>query len=95
MVLYPDKKFRKEMIDVYKRQVFAESDMIAKQQYGFSKAEIIKGLCTALVRNYINNLGTVSYTHLQIKKPAASQTAYELWLCHQPKKEDVKWLLKI
>lgn len=37
--------------------VFAESDMIAKQQYGFSKAEIIRGLCTALVRNYINNLG--------------------------------------
>ena len=36
--------------------VFAESDMIAKQQYGFSKAEIIKGLCSALVRNYINNL---------------------------------------
>ncbi len=37
--------------------VFAESDMIAKQQFGFSKAEIIKGLCEALVRNYINNLG--------------------------------------
>jgi len=37
--------------------VFAESDMIAKQQYGFSKAEIINGLCNALVRNYINNLG--------------------------------------
>ncbi len=37
--------------------VFAESDMIAKQQYGFSKAEIIKGLCGALVRNYITNLG--------------------------------------
>ena len=37
--------------------VFAESDMIAKQQYGFSKPEIIKGLCDALVRNYINNLG--------------------------------------
>jgi predicted CoA-substrate-specific enzyme activase len=37
--------------------VFAESDMIAKQQYGFSKAEIINGLCSALVRNYINNLG--------------------------------------
>lgn len=37
--------------------VFAESDMIAKQQYGFSKAEIIRGLCEALVRNYINNLG--------------------------------------
>lgn len=37
--------------------VFAESDMIAKQQYGFSKPDIIKGLCDALVRNYINNLG--------------------------------------
>lgn len=37
--------------------VFAESDMIAKQQFGFSKAEIIKGLCDALVRNYITNLG--------------------------------------
>lgn len=37
--------------------VFAESDMIAKQQFGFSKPEIIKGLSEALVRNYINNLG--------------------------------------
>jgi len=37
--------------------VFAESDMIAKQQYGYSKAEIIRGLCDALVRNYLNNLG--------------------------------------
>ncbi|HEX3048669.1 MAG TPA: acyl-CoA dehydratase activase [Bacillota bacterium] len=36
--------------------VFAESDMIAKQQFGFSKAEIVNGLCEALVRNYLNNL---------------------------------------
>ncbi len=36
--------------------VFAESDMISKQQYGFTKAEIIKGLSEALVRNYFNNL---------------------------------------
>ncbi len=36
--------------------VFAESDMISKQQYGFTKSEIIKGLCRALVRNYMNNL---------------------------------------
>ncbi|NLY44020.1 MAG: 2-hydroxyglutaryl-CoA dehydratase [Clostridiaceae bacterium] len=43
--------------------VFAESDMIAKQQYGFSKAEIIKGLCDALVRNYINNLGRGKSLH--------------------------------
>jgi len=37
--------------------VFAESDMIAKQQFGFSKEEIIRGLCDALVRNYLNNVG--------------------------------------
>jgi predicted CoA-substrate-specific enzyme activase len=36
--------------------VFAESDMIAKQQFGFSKAEIINGLCEALVRNFLSNL---------------------------------------
>ncbi|MFA5859436.1 MAG: acyl-CoA dehydratase activase [Elusimicrobiota bacterium] len=36
--------------------VFAESDMVAKQQFGFTKSDIIKGLCDALVRNYINNL---------------------------------------
>lgn len=36
--------------------VFAESDMIAKQQFGFSKPDIINGLCLALVRNYMNNL---------------------------------------
>ena len=36
--------------------VFAESDMISKQQYGFTKAEIINGLSEALVRNYMNNL---------------------------------------
>jgi len=36
--------------------VFAESDMISKQQFGFTKPEIINGLCQALVRNYFNNL---------------------------------------
>lgn len=43
--------------------VFAESDMIAKQQYGYSKAEIIRGLCDALVRNYLNNLGRGKILH--------------------------------
>lgn len=43
--------------------VFAESDMIAKQQFGFSKAEIINGLCEALVRNYMNNLGRGKNLH--------------------------------
>ena len=36
--------------------VFTESDMIAKQQFGFSKPDIINGLSLALVRNYMNNL---------------------------------------
>ena len=36
--------------------VFAESDMIHKQQMGYSKEDIIAGLCEAMVRNYLNNL---------------------------------------
>ncbi len=36
--------------------VFAESDMIHKQQMGHSKEDIIQGLCEALVRNYLNNV---------------------------------------
>jgi len=37
--------------------VFAESDMIHKQQLGYSEEDIIAGLCEALVRNYLNNVG--------------------------------------
>lgn len=37
--------------------VFAESDMIHKQQLGHSLADITAGLCEALVRNYLNNVG--------------------------------------
>jgi len=36
--------------------VFAESDMIHKQQVGHPIENIIYGLCEALVRNYLNNL---------------------------------------
>jgi len=36
--------------------VFAESDMIHKQQIGAKKEDIIRGLCEALVRNYLNNV---------------------------------------
>lgn len=36
--------------------VFAESDMIHKQQLGHDLPEIIAGLCTAMVRNYLNNV---------------------------------------
>jgi predicted CoA-substrate-specific enzyme activase len=37
--------------------VFAESDMIHKQQMGHATPDILYGLCHALVRNYINNVG--------------------------------------
>lgn len=37
--------------------VFAESDMIHKQQMGHSIPDILYGLCEALARNYLNNLG--------------------------------------
>ena len=37
--------------------VFAETDMIHKQQLGHRVEDIVYGLCQALVRNYLNNLG--------------------------------------
>ncbi|MDD2553740.1 MAG: acyl-CoA dehydratase activase [Desulfotomaculaceae bacterium] len=37
--------------------VFAESDMIHKQQMGCGLPDILAGLCQALVRNYLNNVG--------------------------------------
>lgn len=37
--------------------VFAESDMIHKQQTGHNTEDIVAGLCEALVRNYLNNVG--------------------------------------
>jgi len=37
--------------------VFAESDMIHKQQMGYRIEDILYGLCQALVRNYLNNVG--------------------------------------
>lgn len=36
--------------------VFAESDMIHKQQLGHNQEDIIRGLCQALVRNYLSNV---------------------------------------
>ncbi|MBI4215816.1 MAG: 2-hydroxyglutaryl-CoA dehydratase [Chloroflexi bacterium] len=37
--------------------VFAESDMVHKQQMGHGLEDILYGLCEAMVRNYINNIG--------------------------------------
>ena len=37
--------------------VFAESDMVHKQQMGYPTKDILYGLCQALVRNYLNNVG--------------------------------------
>jgi predicted CoA-substrate-specific enzyme activase len=36
--------------------VFAESDMVHKQQMGHALEDILYGLCQALARNYLNNL---------------------------------------
>lgn len=36
--------------------VFAESDLIHKQQMGYKKADLIAGLCMALVSNYLANV---------------------------------------
>jgi len=36
--------------------VFAESDMVHKQQMGYPLNDIVYGLCQALVRNYLNNV---------------------------------------
>jgi predicted CoA-substrate-specific enzyme activase len=49
--------------------VFAESDMIHKQQTGHSMEDIIGGLCEALVRNYLNNLAKAK----KIEEPVAFQ----------------------
>lgn len=38
--------------------VFAESDMVHKQQMGYPVEDIIMGLCEALVRNYLNNVAS-------------------------------------
>ncbi len=37
--------------------VFAESDMIHKQQMGYDLSGILMGLCESMVRNYLNNVG--------------------------------------
>jgi predicted CoA-substrate-specific enzyme activase len=37
--------------------VFAESDMIHKQQMGHRPEDILYGLCQAMARNYLNNVG--------------------------------------
>jgi len=38
--------------------VFAESDMIHKQQMGYATEDVAYGLCRALVRSYLADLGT-------------------------------------
>ncbi len=38
--------------------VFAESDMVHKQQMGYELKDVIYGLCQALVRNYLNDVAT-------------------------------------
>ncbi|MCL2569510.1 MAG: acyl-CoA dehydratase activase [Oscillospiraceae bacterium] len=49
--------------------VFAESDLVHKAQIGHSKADIVAGLCRAIVLNYLNNVGKGK----QIKAPVVFQ----------------------
>ena len=49
--------------------VFAESDLVHKAQIGYSKADIVAGLCRAVVLNYLNNLAKGK----QIKAPIVFQ----------------------
>jgi len=49
--------------------VFAESDLVHKAQIGYSKADIVAGLCRAIVLNYLNNVGKGK----QIKSPVVFQ----------------------
>lgn len=37
--------------------VFAESDLVHKAQIGYSKADIVAGICRSVVLNYLNNVG--------------------------------------
>lgn len=37
--------------------VFAESDMIHKQQLGHNQEDIVRGLCETMARNYLSNVG--------------------------------------
>lgn len=49
--------------------VFAESDMIHKQQIGHKTEDIVAGLCQGLVRNFLNNVAKGK----NIKSPIAFQ----------------------
>jgi hypothetical protein len=49
--------------------VFAESDMIHKQQMGHRVEDILYGLCQAMARNYLNNVGLGK----EVRAPVAFQ----------------------
>ena len=49
--------------------VFAESDLIHKAQVGYSKEDIVAGLCKSIVLNYLNNVGKGK----KIKEPIVFQ----------------------
>ena len=49
--------------------VFAESDLVHKMQIGYSKEDIIAGLCKSVVSNYLNNVGKGK----KIKEPVIFQ----------------------
>ncbi|MEA1959246.1 MAG: acyl-CoA dehydratase activase [Chloroflexota bacterium] len=60
--------------------VFAESDMIHKQQMGHRRADIIRGLCRCLAHNYLSNVATGK----RIRPPVVFQggVAFNLGMVH-------------
>lgn len=46
--------------------VFAESDIIHKQQLGFCEEDLIAGMCMALARNYLSNVAKGKEIHPKI-----------------------------
>ena len=49
--------------------VFAESDLVHKMQIGYSKEDVIAGLCKSVAQNYLNNVGKGK----KIKEPVIFQ----------------------
>ena len=53
--------------------VFAESDLIHKQQLGYPICDLLYGLCQALVRNYLSNLALGKVTGCSVMPRVVGQ----------------------
>lgn len=58
--------------------VFAESDLIHKQQLGYPVEDLLYGLCQALVRNYLSNLA-LGKNYCQLSPSKAVLQQIKVW----------------